>query len=115
MTITLATLAQATPQQVFNQVRDHLLKQAKKSKYGDVCLYHIETGAKCAAGCLISNEEYMPWYERNSWSSMVHDFDEVPNAHYELIVSLQNVHDDGLPEHWEGQLKHIATSFLLTF
>lgn len=115
MPITLATLAQATPQQVFNQVRDHLLKQANKSKYGDTCLYHNKTGTKCAAGCLISDAEYNSEYECNSWSSLVHDFEGVPNAHFDLISSLQNVHDDGLPEHWEGQLKHVAYSFELTY
>jgi hypothetical protein len=115
MTITLATLEQATPQEVFNQVRDHLLGQAKKSTDHEMCVYRSGTVTKCAAGCLISDEEYLTKYEGNSWSSLVHDFDEVPKAHFDLISSLQDVHDDSVVYEWESQLMHLAATYNLTF
>ena len=55
--ITLATLEQATAQQVFTQVKNHLLKQNEKSMINGICAYRGSNGLQCAAGCLMSDEE----------------------------------------------------------
>ena len=39
MTITLATLAQATEQEIFDQVARHLIKQGKRAADGSGCKY----------------------------------------------------------------------------
>lgn len=105
-TITLANLNDATAQDVFNQVVTHLIKQGVKSgKYDEDgsygCYYrHPEnSNIKCAAGCLISDEEYnyesMDSRELPStlWLTLV-GRGTVPNHHSDLISSLQEIHDN---------------------
>ena len=59
--ITLKTLPQATAQEVFDQITQHLLQQGKAAKsVTGACRYRIETAEgilKCAAGCLIADDE----------------------------------------------------------
>jgi hypothetical protein len=108
--ITLATLPQATAQQVYDQVKAHLLKQGKKSTNPIVlmeCLYRAPGGLKCAAGCLISDEEYNPQMEGRPWRSLI-TIKLTPSDHELLITELQYVHDDHDPEEWAQQLKDLA-------
>lgn len=65
MIITLKNLHEATAQQVFTQVATHLLTQKERSfviddRGEELCAYRGDNGLKCAAGCLISNDEYNP-------------------------------------------------------
>ncbi len=115
MTITLSTLPQATAQEVFNQVVDHLLTQNQKSytSHGG-CLYRGPDNLKCAAGCLISDEEYRPEWEQNGWDVLV-EGGQVPDAHYELIRALQGVHDSCMVEDWPSFLKTLASENGLSF
>ena len=69
MKITLTTLAEATQQQVFDQVATHLLVDQREKSYtldddgDDQCAYKMEDDKgntlKCAVGCLISDDEYV--------------------------------------------------------
>jgi hypothetical protein len=115
--ITLATLEQATAQEVFNQVYIHLIKQNEKCSNGDICLYRNKTKEdvvlKCAAGCLISDEEYTGDFEENSWVTLVEE-ERVPAVHKELIVLLQEVHDNHLPSTWKRVLDDYAELYKLT-
>lgn len=94
MTITLATLAQATKQQIFDQVARHLLKQGERAvDTGGRCMYRSACGLMCAAGCLISDEEYTPGIDKHgSWSSVVMS-GFVGEDHIDLIGALQRMHD----------------------
>lgn len=126
--ITLANLKDATAQQIFDQVATHLLTQNKQSmKSGDVnvCLYRNGEGLKCAAGCLIGDDEYKPEMDSSGtigggtkvgsgWGRLV-ERGLVPSEHEELITSLQRVHDAYLPTHWGVQLANLANRFDLTF
>ena len=56
--ITLKTLEQATAQEVFDQVAEHMLTQYELSMLNDTCVYRGYSGLKCAAGCLIGDDEY---------------------------------------------------------
>lgn len=63
--ITLKTLPQASEQEVLDQIAVHLLTQKQKCNNGKdqtdpnyQCLYRNEEGLKCAAGCLIADDEY---------------------------------------------------------
>ena len=115
--ITLATLKDATAQQVFDQVKNHLLKQYARSVGPEGCAYRAcWDGQKlmCAAGCLISDEEYaergsfiMDGSNNTSWDYHV-EKGRVPKEHFDLIKSLQTIHDQDDPSEWSAQLKELA-------
>lgn len=105
--ITLATLPQATAQQVFDQVARHMLTQNARSTNGAVCKYR-EGGLKCAAGCLIGENEYLPELENKSWS-VLQGRGKVPKEHADLICELQRVHDGRIDVfNWPLHLRQLA-------
>ncbi len=114
--ITLATLPEATAQQVFDQVAAHLLAQNAKSASGEDgnCLYHGPDDRMCAAGCLIAEGEYDEDFEDRDWSSLVDD-QRVPSEHGDLIQELQAVHDHKYPSAWRDRLAHVAREHGLEF
>ncbi len=113
--ITLKTLPQATTQEVFDQVARHLLTQNQKSMGSDRCLYRGPNGLKCAAGCLIGDDEYDPLFDSltssltsTGWGSLVNN-NLVPKDHQELIVELQQVHDQlQVHSNWRDDLINLA-------
>lgn len=117
--ITLGTLAQATGQEVFNQVATHLLTQMEQSKGNSTCQYRSDDGKlKCAAGCLISEDEMLQVHIQNeneaSWHGLV-NAKLAPIDHMDLIVQLQGVHDDDSNvENWRESLSEVAENFNLT-
>ena len=109
--ITLETLPQATAQEVFDHVTQHLLKQGKKaiSAIG-ACQYRVETAEgvlKCAAGCLIADDEYNRMFEYLTWKNLVKD-GKVPSDHCQLVCDLQKIHDREFPEDWPINFKVVA-------
>lgn len=97
MTITLATLAQATEQQIFDQVVTHLAKQRKGAHLEEKgCAYRGEGGSMCAAGCLIADSEYEPAMDNiggpTAWDSLVSQ-GFAPPQHEQFILKLQRIHD----------------------
>ena len=117
--ITLATLPNATAQEVFNQVCDHLLTQNEKSMesrnsftHSGDCAYRGDYGKSCAAGILISDSEMEQIFEKDynvghSWFSLINE-DIAPRDHSDLIRELQNIHDEKEPEDWAAALKNLA-------
>jgi hypothetical protein len=113
--ITLKTLPEATAQEVFDQVKTHLLKQGEKSVNNrDACVYKSINGNKCAAGCLISDEEYTRKFEGMNWISLSFKM-LVPLNHRELIVDLQLIHDKRNLIDWKNELKDLANKHNLKF
>lgn len=134
--ITLATLADATAQEVFDQVAHHLLTQNQKSVNvfddeeavvaKEACLYRgisiSNKVLKCAAGCLISDEEYeklntlLPegTIEHNGWNSLVH-LGLLPEAHFLLISNLQAIHDNSDVDYWTSSLINFAKQWKLDY
>lgn len=117
--INLANLSQKTEQEVFDHVKNHLLKQKKQSIHYGKCYYRLETPEgvlKCAAGCLISDEEYKTKFEDNTWMTLIHT-NQVPPTHKRLIECLQLTHDNFDPQEdtWETVLKDVADKFNLTY
>ncbi|MFM1991312.1 MAG: hypothetical protein RJA99_4269 [Pseudomonadota bacterium] len=107
--ITLATLPQATAQQVLDQVARHLLTQGATS-YGRgaiVCAYRSDGGWRCAAGCLIADDEYREDWEGQNWANLCRE-GLVPVTHRALILDLQGLHDCAGPDTWERGLAVIA-------
>jgi hypothetical protein len=113
--ITLSSLADATPQQVFDQVALHLLTQNKRSmdEHLDACVYRSGEGSKCAAGCLIGDDEYSEDFEFNGWRELVLQ-GLVPEAHSFLVFALQQVHDCNVPVTWKERLLSVSRSFGLS-
>ena len=116
--ITLATLPQATKQEVFDQVKAHLLAQKAKSKNSlGTCNYRGEGGRMCAAGCLIADNEYTPYMDNESdgsWGGLVNE-GVFPKEHRELIQQLQDIHDGEPEDYWVEELKQLARSVKLTY
>lgn len=132
MTITIKTLPQATLQQVFDQVAVHLLTQNKKAQgttrrapnhVTTVCLYRSPDGCKCAAGCIIADDEYKPAFERKAIVAVIHGYfpevyDAIDNASkedvLEFLQQLQRVHDKTSVDTWEMNLRQLATEHQLS-
>ncbi len=112
--ITLATLPQATAQEVFDQVARHLLSQGVKSRNSYSCAYRGANGLKCAAGCLISDNEYHCDFEGFNWFDLV-DNEDAPSDHHVLIEALQLVHDENYSPEWNKALRDVAERFSITF
>jgi hypothetical protein len=125
--ITLHTLAEATLQEIFDQVKDHLLTQNQKAVNPNTadCMYRTSEGLKCAVGCLISDEEYNPTFEgvasigllqydtilSNQYSkSIIQSYIpiELDGIKIDFIQSLQAIHDGGDPSEWISRLKSFA-------
>jgi len=109
--ITLATLAESTPMEVFQFIEHHLLTQNAKSIGFEkgICYYRGDNDLKCAAGCLISDDEYTPKFEANNWSTLVQTR-RVPAAHSKLIRELQIIHDDVPVDSWKYHLDLLRKS-----
>lgn len=123
--ITLKTLSQATEQEVFDQIAKHLLTQMKKSQeiYSKEydgpepnCLYRSPDGLKCAAGCLIGDDEYFPEFEYRTWEHLCKcEHEQFPLIHMELISELQDIHDDFEVIDWKGKLIELTNKFDLNW
>lgn len=108
--ITLATLPQATAQEVFDQCATHLLTQNRKSykRYEDTCAYRGANGLVCAAGCFIADDEYdSEDFESRGWGRLVSE-GIVPAEHQHLIGRLQRIHDIADVDQWRGELLYFA-------
>ena len=116
--ITLKTLPQATAQEVFDQITQHLLKQGKASQtINGSCRYRMEEPTrtlKCAAGCLIADDEYNSKFEGESWRELAR-LQAVPSYHEDLITSLQRLHDTCLVNEWPAKLKQLAYEYGLQY
>lgn len=112
MKVTLATLGQATEQQVFDQVVTHLLTQKSRSSIDGVCAYRGLNDMRCAAGSLMDEHEYNPLFEGCTWDVLIQEHG-VPTDHQLLIKALQNIHDRTKPESWVFELYSLARQFQL--
>ena len=112
--ISLKTLKDATEQEVFDQVATHLLKQNEQSCRGTMCAYRGDGGLKCAAGCLIGDDEYSREWDENfiGWPKLVTK-GIVPHLHGALVGRLQQIHDIYAPEQWKAELANVADYFKL--
>ena len=112
--ITLATLHKATRQQVFDQMAEHLLAQNEVSINSDGnCSYRGTGKLMCAAGCLISDDEYSVTMEQNGWATLVNK-GVVPSDHDGIIHAMQKVHDAfDAPTQWPEAIANVAKKFSL--
>lgn len=113
--MTLENIHQYTRLEVFQYVKNHLLKQNRKSMgplppegncqfyiFGiEVCLYRGPGGAQCAVGCLISDSMYSPTMENIAVNALM-EFEDVKQL--KLLERLQNIHDNFAVEDWREEL-----------
>jgi hypothetical protein len=117
-------------QQIFDTVVAHL-RQQKSKALSDVgsCMYRSDDGKKCAAGCLMTDEEYAPGMEGNSIGAILASdarsngvsipcptslFEKL-GQHASLIRKLQIVHDSREVKDWEDGLAIVARQYNLTY
>jgi hypothetical protein len=117
--ITLKTLEQATAQEVFDQVAEHMLTQNEQSKHGDTCAYRGDNGLKCAAGCLIGDDEYDEYncarMEGLKWDQLLFRVSEaISTKHNKLISRLQSIHDGFKCDLWSRELSEVTLCFGLS-
>lgn len=123
--INLANLSRATAQEVFDQVVTHLRHQKVQSVSDDhmgMCMYRDGKGNMCAAGCLISDDEYNIRFDTDidgtigvGWRDLI-ERRVVLSTHDRLISKLQNIHDSCNDiDEWEKRFEYIAIEFNLNF
>lgn len=111
-----------TKQEIFDIVWKGILSQGGPSfdlQYG--CAYRGQNNRKCAAGLLISDEDYNKEYEGQIVSSKLPNkltkYFESKNLSVSLIVRLQSAHDDAwcdsdtdeeFLENWKSRMKNLA-------
>jgi len=106
-------------QEVFDTVVNHLRQQGKKAfdqRLGR-CLYRTEDGLKCAVGCLIPDNEYSRMMENRSHLNVDSPTLQkiIDQGNYELLISLQRVHDALNAQEWEQGFQRVATRFGLKY
>lgn len=108
--VTLKTLPQASAQEVFDHIAVHMLEQKRRALNVDGdCQYRNRDGLRCAAGCLMTDDEYEDVFEGMVWLELV-EYAWVPSQHHDLIVHMQSVHDFTEPRRWAEMLKVIAVA-----
>lgn len=122
--ISIDNLAEATAQEVFDFIAAHLLKQDRKAGVAIdnnfTCKYRDESGAKCAAGCLIPDDKYTVSMEERPWHGSffgklgITDAFEFSKNHSELISSLQSLHDNENVDSWKANLSVVAEYYNLS-
>lgn len=111
-----------TDYDVFNYVKEHLLKQNEKSldPWSLSCYYRAqkENGdvLMCAVGCLIDDNYYSDEFENSSPSDIrVRAAIEksIINWGYnvDLLSELQNIHDEYDPDNWSLRLEYLESYF----
>jgi hypothetical protein len=81
------------------------------------CAYRGTGGTMCAAGCLIADDEYLAIFDPSEgmgWLEIVKE-GYAPNAHQNLIQTLQNAHDSNqLIEQVLENMQRIAINYGLS-
>lgn len=111
-----------SPQQTFDVVAIHLLKQGEKSvlrwnpeaRTMVKCAYRGDEGRKCAAGVLIPDSLYNAEWNTVSIGALPPEVRAAlgwDNTElFRLVCQLQSVHDDGRPDNWPVRLRVVARS-----
>jgi hypothetical protein len=113
-----------TNREIFDRVEKHLLAQnaramevsTKEMMDYPACLYLARDGKKCAVGCLITAEHYSPMIEglnislsRDAADAVAKSLglDKISEPLMDMLVRLQRVHDQVLPDEWAGALQKL--------
>lgn len=111
--ITLATLNDATPQQVFDQIVKHLRNQNERSENEFGRCKYLQGDLKCAAGCFIDKHEYRKDMEGKMFFTIAADLSIKNNI--DLITEFQRLHDRNHSKHWEEKFSKLAIAYKLNY
>ncbi len=105
-----------TEQELFNKVCTHLAQQKKRAlDVAKNCRYRTKDGLKCAIGCLIADDRYMPELEHFSIRQL-RDAGIVGTKDIDItfLASLQSAHDhNAILWYLKEELKAIAEDYHL--
>jgi hypothetical protein len=109
-------------QKIFTKVKNHLLKQYKKSgkRVGKTfqCLYRGPNGTRCAIGCLIPNKLYRKGWEGKGAIGIEPILKHLGCVSVQddvFVNNLQGIHDDYPVSQWVWHLKKFAQVYNLTY
>lgn len=115
-----------TEQEIFDKVVTHLLTQGRQSLVDENlfggCAYRGHDGTKCAVGCLISDEAYVPAlegqgvYQDDVRAALAASGVDVVGSSrkFDLLCYLQDLHDYSAPINWAHELEGVAHTFGLS-
>ena len=111
-----------TAREIFDFVKDHLLKQGKPAKAtlaGDTpvegCVYRTDDGLSCAVGCMVPDDavsemKALGLNEGTAWDELIYQMGwehHKDSKVQDLLSDLQNLHDDITPRLWAEEFDHI--------
>jgi len=112
-----------TDREVFEYVKNHLLKQNEQSSHGSGCAYRGAYGMSCAVGCLIDDDQYNEGLEDydvfdggvidallesvGDW--LVEVDDRLSDKRILMLRLLQRIHDCTQPYTWEHDLNDLES------
>lgn len=109
-----------TRREIFDRVKTHLLAQGRRATDGTIgpCMYRAPDGARCAVGCLISDEAYRPGFEglgaetRSVLEALrISGVDATEEETQWMLIELQKMHDGYMPSEWPAQLDELERRF----
>jgi len=104
-------IAACPPQELFDWVYYFLMTQKKKSVMANgKCAYRGLDDLKCAVGCCISDKAYRPKIECNEIKTAFDMIKLDAKNNFNLLRSLQKLHDNSTPAQWPQEFKQIATT-----
>jgi hypothetical protein len=102
-------------QETFNTIVRHLRAQGGKAQVWDevkqnyMCYYRLGD-LKCAAGCIIPDEFYMPDMEHKRILRVDEEFSlNLPDIM--LVERMQGIHDNCPVPEWEAKFEEVAKEF----
>lgn len=108
--VSIRNLHEVTEMEVLEFITAHLLSQRKMcyeiSKNGQTICKYRHGDLRCAAGCLIPDEDYSKSFEGLTWEAMVSG-GAVPSNHKWVITETQLIHDVRPVESWPLELEKL--------
>ena len=101
-------------QEVFDAVRDHLLKHGLSVGENGDCMYRgPRNNAMCTVGCLLPNDIYTEDMERKDVHTLLneHDLGRFKGffvTHFDLLADLQEAHDNSVGNDLMTSLQNVA-------
>lgn len=106
-------MSDASLQEIFDFVSEHLLTQNHASMHKYKCVYRQpDNGMMCAAGVCISDDRYDNDMEHKNFRTVNIEFNlGYDNEQVGLISRLQSVHDNTYSRYWQYELAAVAAYF----
>ena len=108
MNITLSTINEFSLDAIIQHIAHHLILQNARAHNGGCVYRDAKTGNKCAVGCIISDEEYTPEFEKMGILNRVFDAFNIEKDRRYLLDELQRIHDRCMVLEWPDKLIRIA-------